>query len=63
MGGWRKRESEAARATQQEAESFSIWTLGLPTPKMKCPLWSLPGPWALVHRAGVTDLRRKTPSP
>ena len=46
MGGWRKRESEASRETQQEATSFSIFSkdlhiflpdlLVLPTPKTKC---------------------------
>lgn len=46
MGGWRKRESEASRKTQQEAASFSIFSkdlhiflrdlLVLPAPKTKC---------------------------
>lgn len=66
MGDWRERESEAARATQQEARSFSLLILHLPVlpdPKMKCPLWSLPGPWVLVHLAGATGLGRETPSP
>lgn len=27
-----------------------------PPPKTKCPLWSLPGPWALVHLAGAAGL-------
>lgn len=62
---------EAAGVTQQEAESSHIDPDpdGAPhPPKMKCPLWSLPGPGALVTpgwglRFGEGDARPLTTCP
>lgn len=68
MGG--KEKLGGRGVTQQEIESSHAEPRPAlhPTPKMKCPLWSLPGPRASEHLAGATgfgegDVRPLTTCP